>query len=150
MKKVALAIVFWNLATLAFSQDQREQRVLDLSRKKFDWLIQRNYDSLNNFLDDNILYIHSNGWVQAKMEIIEDLKSGKLNYQKVIIKESKVRLYPSSGTSSTAAVVTGLGTFEGITEGKPFAMDLRYTEVYVLSGMPIRWRLVSRHANRMP
>lgn len=129
-------------AVAAQTLSREEQVVLDLSRKKFDWLITKQYDSLSALMDERMLYIHSNGWTQSSKEVIEDLRSGKLNYQKVTLKETRVRLY------GQAAIVTGLGTFEGITEGKPFGMDLRYTEVYTRSGS--RWRLASRHANRMP
>jgi hypothetical protein len=121
---------------------REEQYVLDLSKRKFDWLISRQYDSLNKLMDERILYIHSNGWTQTKRDVIDDLQSGKLNYQKVSLKETKVRLY------GTAAIVTGLGTFEGAAEGKTFAMDLRYTEVYIKNGS--HWKLASRHSNRMP
>ncbi len=145
MNRKLFLLVAWLIqcgASYAQTVSREEQLVLDLSRKKFDWLISKQYDSLNNFMDDRIQYIHSNGWTQGKKEIIEDLKSGKLNYQKVTLKETKIRIYGES------AVVTGLGTFEGITDGKPFAMDLRFTEVYIKSGT--HWKLASRHANRMP
>lgn len=132
------------LTSVGFAQSpsRQEQFILDLSKKKFDWLIQKQYDSLENVLDDRTQYIHSSGWVQNKKEVIEHTKSGRLNYQKVTVKESAVRLY------NTTAIVTGLGTFEGITDGKPFTLELRYTEVYLKTGN--RWKLASRHANRMP
>ena len=119
-----------------------EQFILELSKKKFDWLIGKNYDSLSILLDDKIQYIHSNGWIQNKGEILGDLRTGKLVYKGVTIKESTARLY------ATTALATGLGTFEGVTDGKPFLMDLRYTEVYIKSNN--HWRLVSRHSNKMP
>lgn len=126
----------------AFSQAKDEQQVLDLSRRKFDWLIQGNVDSLENLLDERLEYVHSNGWVQTRAEVLGDMKSGKLVYQQVTIKSAAARQYGQS------AVVTGLGQFEGINSGTPFKLDLRYTEVYVRSGN--RWKLVSRHSNRMP
>jgi len=115
---------------------------LDLSKKKFDWLINKQYDSLGVVLDDKVQYIHSNGWVQNKQEVINDMKTGRLNYQKITVKESGVRIYDK------AAIVNGLGTFEGVGNGNAFAMDLRYTEVYTWAGN--RWKLASRHANKMP
>lgn len=144
MRMRVLLIILSMLTCSGFAQtlSRQEQFILDLSKKKFDWLIQKQYDSLENVLDDKIQYIHSSGWVQYKKEVIEDTKSGKLNYQKAMVKESAVRLY------CTTAIVTGLGTFEGITEGKPFTLELRYTEVYIKAGK--RWMLASRHANRMP
>lgn len=126
----------------AFSQSAEELQVLDLSRRKFDWLTKGTTDSLEALLDERVEYIHSNGWVQTRADVLNDMKSGKLVYQRVTIKEASARRY------GQAAVVTGLGTFEGVNSGTPFKLDLRYTEVYVRSGN--RWKLVSRHANRMP
>jgi Domain of unknown function (DUF4440) len=125
----------------ASAQTASEKTVLDLSNKKFDWLINKQYDSLAIVLDDKLQYIHSNGWIQTKDEVIGDIKSKKLTYQKIEIKESKARLY--AGT----VIITGTGKFEGTGES-PFAIDLCYTEVYVKSGN--HWKLASRHANKMP
>ena len=129
-------------AAPGFGQTAEEQTILDLSRRKFDWLIQGTADSLNVLLDDRIEYVHSNGWVQTRADVINDMKSRKLVYQRVTIQAASARLY------GQAAVVTGLGTFEGVNSGTPFKLDLRYTEVYILSNH--RWKLVSRHSNRMP
>lgn len=137
---IVIGLLF--VAGPAFSQTAEEQQVLDLSRRKFDWLIQGTADSLDALLDERVEYVHSNGWVQTRADVLNDMKSRKLVYQRVTIKAASARLY------GQAAVVTGLGTFEGVNSGTPFKLDLRYTEVYVLSGK--RWKLASRHSNRMP
>ncbi len=130
-------------STGAFAQaDKTEEQILNLSKRKFDWLINRQYDSILVNFDSRLQYVHSNGWTQTRQEVIDDMKSGKLNYQKITIHQSSARLYAES------AVVVGTGKFEGINQGNPFALDLRYTEVYVRDGH--RWKLASRHANRMP
>ena len=59
-----------------------KQFIFDLSKKKFDWLIRKDYDSLSFLLDDKIQYIHSNGWIQNKHEILDDLRTGKQYYFK--------------------------------------------------------------------
>jgi hypothetical protein len=139
---LALVIAVSSLCVYGQSPGKSEQAVLDLSKRKFDWLINNQYDSLIALFDDKAQYIHSNGWVQNKKDVIDDARTGKLKYQSVDIKDTQARIYGNS------AVVTGLGTFAGVKEGNSFSMDLRYTEVYVRSGN--RWKLVSRHANRMP
>ena len=138
---ILLLVVAANFS-IAQSTSREEQAVLDLSRKKFDWLINKQYDSLTKLMDDRMQYLHSNGWTENKKEVVEDIRSGKLNYQKVTIKEASARVYPAT------AIVIGVGTFEGVNDGKPFSLELRYTEVYIKSGN--QWRLASRHANRMP
>lgn len=142
MKKILLCSSLLLVNFLAPGQGLVESKILDLSKKKFDWLIGNQYDSLDKYLDEKIQYIHSNGWVQSKIEILDDMKTRKLVYQKVTIKESSVRVYDQ------AAVVTGLGIFEGLNGGNPFSIELRYTEVFVKAGN--QWKLASRHSNRMP
>lgn len=115
--------------------------VSSLSRKKFSWLINKQADSLSWLLDEKVMYIHSNGWIQSKREILEDMHSGKLVYIHVDVKEDQVRLYGNT------ALVTGRGKFAGINGGKEFELDLVYTEVYIRKKK--EWLLVSRHANRL-
>ncbi len=105
------------------------------------WSIRR-YDSLELLLDDQVKYIHSNGWAQSKKEVVDDFASGKLSYQKIEVTESAISLYDKT------CIVTGKGKFSGTVNNNAFAMELSYTEVYV--NMNDRWLLASRHANRMP
>jgi hypothetical protein len=123
-----------------FSQSKQEKEVLEVSRAKFNWLVNKNIDSLQFVLDDRLTYIHSNGWVQSKKELIDDLLSEKLTYDKIEVLESSVRLY------SKSAVVTGKGKFVASLSGTTNTFDLTYTETYVLQKR--EWKLVSRHASR--
>ena len=139
MKNIILFILLI-VGTQAFSQTAEAEKVNQLHKKKFDWLITKNYDSLNWVMDERIKFIHSNGWVQSKKEVIEDIKSGKLNYTGVMVQESSVTLF-----NNKSAVVTGKGTFKGLMPDKTeFNINLLYTEVYVKSKK--QWKLVSRQA----
>jgi len=130
------------VGTQAFSQTAEAEKVNQLHRKKFDWLINRKYDSLNWLMDEQVKYIHSNGWIQSKGEVVDDLKSGKLNYTSVVVEESSVSYFNQS------AVVTGKGIFKGLmTDKSEFAIHLLYTEVYVRQKK--QWKLVSRQATKI-
>lgn len=142
MKRGILFLLWFSLAGAASAQDAEERAVLRLSKVKFDWLVNRNTDSIGYLLDDRVKYVHSNGWTQSKAEVLSDMASGKLLYQRVTIKEAMVRMYGQT------AIVDGAGTFEGVNSGTAFKLELRYTEVYMRSAG--RWMLVSRHANRLP
>ena len=142
MKSILPTLVFLLCPLLSSSQSNNEQEVLSLSKKKFAWLTQKKLDSLSLILDERVRYVHSNGWVQNKKEIIDDISSGKLNYTSIIVKSSEVRLY------NKTAVVNGTGSFEVNMDGKPLTIELSYTEVYVKNKS--KWLLASRHANRMP
>ncbi len=141
MSKVILTISFLFIGVLLSAQTKQEQSILDLSKKKFEWMIAMNFDSLERVLDDRLIFIHSNGWPETRQEFIQDIKSGKLRYSAIEVLESSVRIYP------TTAVVIGRGKFTVKLDGKDLALELKYTEVYISKNG--KWLLASRHANRM-
>ncbi|MCE2894477.1 MAG: nuclear transport factor 2 family protein [Flammeovirgaceae bacterium] len=143
MKKLYLFVfVVFQLSNSAFAQQpNQEEQIIRLSKRKFEWLVAKNIDSLKTVLDDQTRYVHSNGWIQTKQEVLDDVVSGKLDYRDVIVTEASVRLYPS------VAILVGKGQFSGIVNKNPFTMSLLYTEVYVKKGA--KWQLASRHANKM-
>ena len=127
-----------------FSQTKKEkieQNIINLHKKKFDWLISKQYDSLSALFNDNVEYIHSNGWIENKTEIIADLKSGKLNYKRVDVSEAKVRL------SKNVAILTGKGVFFVTMDNKDLEIKLLYSEVYIKEKG--KWLLTHRHANKL-
>ncbi len=127
-----------------FSQIKKEkieQNIITLHKKKFDWLISKQYDSLSTLFNDNIVYIHSNGWIENKTDIIADLKSGKLNYKRVEVSEAKVRL------SKNVAILTGKGVFFVTMDNKDLEIKLLYSEVYIKEKG--KWLLTHRHANKL-
>lgn len=127
---------------LAFGQSAETQLVDGLHKQKFEWLLNKQYDSLELLLDNDLQYIHSNGWIQTKRQVIDELKKGKPVYLNINVEESKVALYPN------CAIVTGKGLFKGLLEDKTeFNIRLLYTEVYVKSKQ--RWHLVSRQATKI-
>ena len=132
----------FQLSNSAFAQQpNQEEQIIRLSKRKFEWLVAKNIDSLKTVLDDQTRYVHSNGWIQTKQEVLDDVVSGKLDYRDVIVTEATVRLYPNM------ALLIGKGKFSGVVNKNLFTMDLLYTEVYVKKGM--KWLLASRHANKM-
>ncbi|MCU0419725.1 MAG: nuclear transport factor 2 family protein [Cyclobacteriaceae bacterium] len=137
--------LFWVaflLPALGVAQSAAEKHVLDLHHRKFQWLIEKDYDSLQTVLHPRIAYIHSNGWVEDGREVMEDLKSGKLHYGAVSVTEA------SAKQVNNCVIVTGRGQFTGLMQGKEFSIALLYTEVYVK--VKKRWWLLQRHANRLP
>lgn len=142
-RNLSLLAIFALMTLSGFAQSGKaEQLISDLSKRKFEWMIDKRLDSLEAMLDDHVKYIHSNGWTQSKKEVLDDFVTGKLAYQKIEITESTVRLF--EGT----AIVTGKGKFSGTVSNIKFSLELSFTEVYVTKMN--QWLLVSRHANRMP
>lgn len=138
-----LLISFLCLSFASQAQSPEAAKVEQLHLKKFEWFTKKNYDSINWVLDDSAQYIHSNGWVQTKKDVTEDMKSGKLNYTSIAVDKSSVKMY-DNGT----AVVTGTGTFAGtLPDGAPFNLRLLYSEVYIKSKK--QWKLVNRLSTKI-
>lgn len=144
MKRIISILVIVLLFQVgAFSQaDAIQALIIQISSKKSDWMVKQNIDSLEALMDDQFLFIHSNGWTQTKKDFFNDFVTGKLNYRHIESKEASVRIY------NDTAVLTGKGEFGGEVDGKPFELSLIYTEVYVLKDN--RWRFVSRQSTRLP
>ncbi len=130
------------LAQTAGDESATAQYILRLHERKFQWMIKKQFDSLKNLLDDRVVYVHSNGWVQDKKAVIEDLKSGKLIVNWVAVSEATARIYKG------VVIVNGKATFKVVVDGSDIEIPLLYTEVYVKRKEG--WLLVSRHANRLP
>jgi len=113
----------------------------DIHLAKFRWMELQQLDSLSAFLHPDLKYIHSNGWIESKDDVLKDLQSGKLVYLKVQVQEAQVRQIAQT------AIVTGKGNFKVVMDGKSLDINLLYTEVYVKQKK--QWLLISRHANRL-
>ncbi|MBL7872750.1 MAG: nuclear transport factor 2 family protein [Cyclobacteriaceae bacterium] len=141
MKKIILITLVF-ISINSFSQSKEAEAVNQLHKKKFEWLINKNYDSLNWLMHDQLTYIHSNGWIQTKQEVVDDLKSGKSDYSSVLVEESTVSLFNQS------AVVMGKGIYKGLMpDQSEFNVRLLYTEVYIKYKK--QWKLVSRQATKI-
>lgn len=138
-----LIVPFLNFVSAQKTKEESatEKFVLKLHETKFRWMVNKKLDSLNAILDDRIVYVHSNGWVQNKKEIIEDLKSGKLIMNNVAVTEAAARVYKGF------VIINGKGVFNVIVEGKAVEIQLLYTEVYAKREKG--WLLVSRHATKL-
>jgi hypothetical protein len=121
--------------------DEIAKDVLQRSASKFEWMINKNLDSLAEVLHPNVQYIHSNGLTESRSDVLENLRSGKLVLQSVKIKNADVRIV------NQVAIVTGRGTFVGKIDQNDFEVELLYSEVWV--NVDGKWLLLQRHANRV-
>jgi ketosteroid isomerase-like protein len=130
-------LISWGTTT---SAQTASDTLLALHVQKFDWMVAQDTAALAKLLHDDVVYIHSNGWHEAKTAILMNLVTGKLTYKKVTVEQSQVRLF------GQMAIVNGVGIFEVALDGKPLTIKLDYTEVYSFEA---GWKLVSRHACRV-
>jgi hypothetical protein len=143
MKK-NLLVLFFLISLPFFSQTKKDRiahHIIALHQKKFDFMISKQFDSLSLILDADLKYIHSNGWVESKEDLLANLKSDKLVYKQVLVSETKVTL------TNHVAIVSGKGLFSVILENQTLEIPLMYSEIYVKKRG--KWLLLHRHANKL-
>jgi hypothetical protein len=143
MKK-HLLVLFLLISLPFFSQTKKDKiahHIIALHQKKFDLMISKQFDSLSLILDADLKYIHSNGWVESKEDLLANLKSDKLVYKQVLVSETKVTL------TNHVAIVSGKGLFSVVLENQTLEIPLMYSEIYVKKKG--KWLLLHRHANKL-
>ena len=86
-------------------------------------------------------YYHSNGWLQVKKDVIEDLYNGKLTYKEISAKIESVHLNGDIGQIRTVLDV------DVSLNGKPIQLKLKVVQVWVWKEN--RWELYSRHSEKI-
>lgn len=138
----AILILLVASVTMANAQQMDDTTALrNISREKFTWMIEKQTGKLKQLLDENVQYIHSNGWIETKAEVVNDIISGKLNYVSVNVASDTVRIFKKTG------IVTGRGLFKVTMDGKEVELKLLYTEVYIKQKK--HWILVQRNACKL-
>ncbi len=137
-----LFILFVLLAHGAFAQkaDSMDlvRRVSDLNKA----LVSKDTFRLKMIMRDDIHYYHSNGWLQTKREVIEDLYNGKLSYNKLLATDQSVHIMGNNLAQAKMIVEV-----EAVMNGKPIKLDLNVIQMWGWKNG--RWELFSRLSKRV-
>lgn len=128
------------LPALLPAQKKVQEELRKLVQKKFDWMIRGAYDSLATLLHDSARYIHSNGLIESKEELLTSLRTRRLVLSSVRIDQATLRTW----RHRRVYVVMGEGDFAGVIDRVAFAVRLLFTETYYRQGR--RWLLLCRQA----
>jgi len=111
-----------------------EQEIIDSSKKKWDWMSERNIDSLEGLFHEKSVFVHMGGtWgKEREMEII---KSGGIHYKKADIHEVSVNIIGAT------AILLNRITLLAVVGGNEVTNPFMVTEVYVQQD--IGWKLAS-------
>ena len=80
---------------------EQEQEVLKAQSDRISAMIIADVETLNLLLAEDLSYAHTTGWTETKSGYLETVKSGKIDYQKFVPGDIKVRFYGET------AVLTG-------------------------------------------
>ena len=117
-----------------------EQEIIELSKQKWDWMSAQDVAPLAALFNESAVFVHM-GATFSKEEELDVIKTGRIHYRDVDIKDVSVRFI-----GSTAIVLTTLqlGSVVGGNEGSnPFVV----TEVYVQQADA--WTLASMSFTRL-
>src|SRR3954451_25060325 len=76
----------------ATNNTPEQQEIINLSKKKWDWMADKNVDSLNVLFDDKAMFTHMGGtW--GKTQELATIKSGGIWYKKAFVYAVDARLF---------------------------------------------------------
>ncbi len=104
-------------------------------------LVNKDTTRLKTLLRNDLRYYHSNGWMQTKREIIEDLYNGKLTYNKV---SQNSREFHVIGEIANVKTVVDI---EAVMNGKPIQLRLKVVQIWAKKND--RWELFSRRSEKV-
>lgn len=125
MKKHLVLIAFLLVSVASISaQSTSEKQLLDLSKKKWAWMSEKNTDSLQILFNDKSNFVHMGGtW--GKSREIDIIKSGFIWYKKAEVYTASVNLF-----GNTAILLNEIDLV-AVVGGNEVVNPFMVTEVYL-------------------
>lgn len=113
---------------------ETEQAVLELSKKKWQWMADKNTDSLRILFDDKSVFVHMGGsW--GKQRELDVIKSGGIWYKKAEVHDAAINIIGNT------AILLNRITLLAVVGGREVTNPFIVTEVYINEGG--KWKLGS-------
>lgn len=136
---VTIVLLFISIGAFAQKEDSVSlTRAIHAFNKA---LVTKDTASLERLLRDDVHYYHSNGWLELKRDVIEDLYNGKLTYNQLNVTLQGVRF---TGSIAQARMVADVDV---ALNGKPIQLKLQIVQVWTRKEG--RWVMYSRHSERI-
>ena len=134
--KFFLTIAFSFLFVYSYAQQTKEEKLVVTVKEFHHALVNKNTVSLNQQTDKALSYGHSNGWVENKKDLINDLETGLISYQS--FKEDSIAV----NINGNVANVRFKAGVEATMKGTAINLKLRVLEVWIKKSK--RWVLFAR------
>lgn len=130
---------FHSIEVPATSSRNTEQVIKDLSKKKWQWMADKNVDTLADLFHEKSVFVHMGGsW--GKQQELDIIKSGGIHYKKADVHEVSVNVI--GNTAILLNKITLLAVVGGNEPGRREVTNpFQVTEVYVQEGDS--WKLAS-------
>ncbi len=139
MKKIIISILLF-VSIKCFSQKDTAA-VLNAVMQLEKALIDKDTAHLSPLLHKDVAYGHSSGWVQTKKDVLKDMMSGFLVYNR--IDNNSVLI----DVGKEKAIVKERITVNGVRDGKPFELSLFVMEVWLQNKKG--WQLYARQSAKL-
>lgn len=121
------------------SDDNDEQRVMQIERNWIDAFVKGDTETLDRVLAEDFIFTDPQGNILTKSEWIADMVGGTLKFESIHIDDLKVRVF-----SDSAAVANGRTTVKASSKEGGFNGKFCYTVMYVKRDG--RWQAVAEQA----
>ena len=118
------------------------QMIIDLDRKRMQAMANKDIDTLNTLLADDLIYTHSSARLDTKQSLIGNMESGSTVYTSVA--PSDVKAIDCGDT----VILTGSCRISVMSGGKPNSFGVRFTDVWANKGG--KWQMVAWQSTRTP
>jgi len=139
--RLAVTVFFLVASVVTFGQADTVA-LKDAMSRLDNALVNKDEKALTLLLSNDVTYGHSNGWIQSKSDIINDLKSGKLDYSKI----DNTSLSIAAINRNWATVRTNTNA-EGKANGNLFQLKLHILEVWLKTKSG--WQLIARQSTKL-
>jgi hypothetical protein len=110
--------------TTAANPTPEQQEIINLSKQKWNWMADKNTDSLNLLFDDKCMFIHMGGtW--GKTEELKTIKDGGIWYKQAEIYAVEVNKF-----DNTAILLNDIDLV-AVVGGREVTNPFMVTEVYI-------------------
>jgi hypothetical protein len=141
---LALSLIFAPIQAQRPSDERAIAQLTQIERDIGKANVERDYAFFDKVEADEFVFTGSNGATFTKKEDLEGLKepaSPDSRLQAYDVSELRIKLY------GDAAVVTGKVVTKGLSKGKEYTSESRFTDVFVWRDG--RWQIVAGHSSRL-
>ena len=119
-----IMVVQWSYAQQTKTPTAQEQEIIKLSKTKWDWMADKNVDSLNVLFDEKSMFVHMGGsW--GKTHELATIKSGGIWYKKAEVYTVLVNII-----GNTAILLNDIDLLAAV-GGNEVTNSFMVTEVYI-------------------
>ena len=137
---IGLFLILFGTLTSYAQNSPAQQKIIDLSKQKWQWMSDKKVDELSNLFDDKAVFVHMGGsW--GKEQEINIIRSGGIWYKKADIHDVSVNII-----DNTAILLNRIDLLAEV-GGNEVTNPFMVTEVYIKENE--NWKMGSLSFTRL-